>query len=68
MKRGIVLVGGGALIKGLDVLISGMLKVPVHVADEPLSAVARGTGIILEDLEKHKELLVNHNDNNSPRS
>lgn len=67
MKRGIVLVGGGALIKGLDTLIADMLKIPVHIASEPLSAVARGTGVVLEDLEKHKELLVDHDDNNSPK-
>jgi rod shape-determining protein MreB len=67
MKRGIVLVGGGALIKGLDTLIADMLKVPVHIASEPLSAVARGTGIVLEDLDKHREVLVGHDDDSSPR-
>ncbi len=67
MKRGIVLVGGGALIKGLDELISNMLKVPVHIASDPLSAVARGTGVILADMEKYKEILVDHDNDNSPR-
>ncbi|MCK5027418.1 MAG: rod shape-determining protein [Candidatus Pacebacteria bacterium] len=67
MKRGIVLVGGGALIKGLDELISDVLKVPVHIASDPLSAVARGTGVVLADLEKYKEILVDHDNYNSPR-
>ena len=67
MRRGIVLVGGGTMIKGLDKLISDMLKVPVHIASEPLSAVARGTGIILEDIEKHREILVDYDDDNAPR-
>lgn len=67
MKRGIVLVGGGALIKGLDDLISKMLKVPVHIASDPLSAVARGTGVVLADIDKFRELLVDHENDNSPR-
>jgi rod shape-determining protein MreB len=67
MKRGIVIVGGGALIQGLDVLISSTLKVPVFIAPDPLSAVARGTGIILEDLEKHKVVFVNYDDDSAPR-
>src|SRR3989339_1192317 len=50
MRSGITLVGGGALLKGLDQLLSQWLKVPVTVADDPLTAVARGTGVILENL------------------
>ena len=47
MRSGIVLVGGGAQLRGLDVLLTQWLKVPVIVADDPLTAVARGTGVIL---------------------
>jgi rod shape-determining protein MreB len=67
MKRGIVLVGGGAMIRGLDELLSDALKIPVHIANEPLSAVARGTGIILENLSDYTEILIDYDDDASPR-
>lgn len=62
MRSGIVLTGGGAQLKGLDSLLAQWLKVPVVVADDPLTAVARGTGIILENLELHRDLLIEHED------
>ncbi len=62
MKSGIYLVGGGALIKDLDRLISEWVKIPVHVADDPLTAVARGAGVVLEDLESHREILIEYQD------
>lgn len=62
MKRGIYLVGGGALLKGLSELLSQELEIPVYVANEPLTAVARGTGIILENLEKYKDILIEKED------
>jgi len=62
MKSGIVLVGGGALLKGLDQLLSQWLKVPVIVADDPLSAVARGTGVILENLDAHRDVFLENDD------
>lgn len=58
MKRGIVLVGGGALLRGVDSLLSEIIQVPVFVAEDPLTAVARGTGIILDDISFYKEVLV----------
>jgi rod shape-determining protein MreB len=58
MNRGIVLAGGGALLAGLDRLIQRQTNMPVHVADDPLTAVARGTGLVLEDLDTLKEVLV----------
>lgn len=60
MRTGIVLTGGGALIKGLDGLLAQWLKVPIVIADDPLTAVARGTGVILENLELYRDILLEH--------
>lgn len=62
MKNGIVLVGGGSLLRGLPELLSGWLKVPVVVADDPITAVARGTGVVLENLDLHRDMLIEHED------
>ena len=67
MHKGVILSGGGALIRGLPELMQSHLKIPVTVADDPLSAVARGTGIILEDLQKYKEVLITNHDDISPQ-
>lgn len=58
MQRGIYLVGGGALLKGFDTFLSDLLKVPVYMVDDPLSAVARGTGVVLEDLTSYRDVVV----------
>ena len=60
MHRGIYLAGGGALIKGLPEVLSEQIKAPVYVSEDPLTAVARGTGIILENLEKYKDIIIEH--------
>jgi rod shape-determining protein MreB len=67
MKRGIHLAGGGALIRGLDKLLQEELDIPIYVASEPLTAVARGTGIILENLEKYKDILIEKEDDLPPK-
>jgi rod shape-determining protein MreB and related proteins len=57
-QRGLVLTGGGALLKGLGDLITFETKIPVTVAEDPLTTVARGSGIVLEDLGNLKNIIV----------
>ncbi len=56
--RGIILSGGGALLKGLDQRLSRETRLPVHVAEDPLTAVVRGTGKVLEDLQAYQSVLI----------
>jgi len=58
MHRGIHLAGGGALMKGFDKVLEGEIKMPVYIADDPLTCMVRGTGIILEKLDKFREILI----------
>jgi rod shape-determining protein MreB len=57
--RGIVLAGGGALLRGLDTMLREEIGIPVFVADEPLLSVVRGAGLVLEDLDGYKSMLIN---------
>jgi len=59
VNHGIILTGGGALIRQLDKYLSNIVKIPVFVADEPLLAVARGTGRALEEIDLLQELFDN---------
>ncbi len=57
-ERGIVLTGGGALLKGIDKVISRAAEIPVRVADDPLTCVVRGTGILLDNMELLKTIAL----------
>ncbi|MEO8451874.1 MAG: rod shape-determining protein [Gemmatimonadota bacterium] len=57
VDRGIVLTGGGALIRGLDLLLSQETGLPIHVDEDPLTCVVRGTGKILDEFEKYRNVL-----------
>lgn len=58
MQRGIILAGGGSLIRGLDRVVADQTEMPVRLMEDPLTAVVRGAGIVLEDIETLKEVLV----------
>lgn len=55
MDKGIIISGGGALLKNIDILITRITGVPASIADDPLFCVARGTGIVLENLNVYKK-------------
>ena len=57
VKNGIYLAGGGALIKGLDRRLGEKMGIPFHVAEDPLRAIARGTGIALKNINRFSFLM-----------
>jgi len=67
MSRGIHLAGGGALVQGLARLIEDEVNIPVHVTSDPLTAVARGAGIILEDIELFRDIFIENEDELPPK-
>jgi rod shape-determining protein MreB len=60
--RGITMAGGGSLIRGIDRAIRKEIDVPVRIAEDPLTCVARGTGLVIENLDKFKEALESDED------
>ncbi|MFW5786947.1 MAG: rod shape-determining protein, partial [Halanaerobiales bacterium] len=58
MDRGIILTGGGALLKNLSELIIEQTQIPVHLAEEPLDCVVKGTGVALEEIDSLKKVLM----------
>jgi rod shape-determining protein MreB len=57
-NTGIYLAGGGALLRGLDKRLSRKTDLPVYIAEDPLQAVVRGTGITLKNIERYKTILI----------
>lgn len=68
MKRGIHLCGGGSLLRGLDVLIQRETKIPTRVVEDPLTAVVRGAGFVLEHLDELHDVLVETGELEPPKS
>jgi hypothetical protein len=58
VDRGIIMTGGGALIRGLDLLLQQETGLPIHLDEDPLTCVVRGTGRILDDMEKYRSVLT----------
>ena len=67
MEKGIILAGGGSLLRGLDKLVSQETQMPVKVADDPLTAVVRGCGVVLEDIDAVRNVLVTTQYEEAPR-
>ncbi|MCL4367714.1 MAG: rod shape-determining protein [Actinobacteria bacterium] len=67
MARGITLAGGGALLPGMDRLIAEKTGISVHIAEDPLQSVVRGTGKVLEDLDMLRKVLVDIQNGKGPR-
>ncbi len=67
MQRGIYFSGGGALIPGAAQLLGEMIGVPIVTVPDPLRAVIRGTGIVLEDLETYADILIQNEDELAPQ-
>ncbi|MBN1405051.1 MAG: rod shape-determining protein [Candidatus Omnitrophica bacterium] len=60
IERGIVVAGGGSLLRGIDKIISEETGLPVHIAEDPITAVAQGTGKALEEIKYLKKVAVSH--------
>jgi len=67
MANGIYLSGGGALLRGLDTLIQRETKIPTKIIEDPMTAVVRGAGMVLEELDKLHEVLVETAELEPPR-
>jgi rod shape-determining protein MreB and related proteins len=63
-ERGITMAGGGSLIRGIDSAIRKEIDVPVRISEDPLTCVARGTGLVIENLDKFKDALESDEDIN----
>ena len=67
MAKGIYLVGGGSLLKGLDVLIQEEVKIPVKIIEDPMTTMVRGAGMVLENLDELHEILAEREEMKPPK-
>jgi rod shape-determining protein MreB len=68
MQRGIHFCGGGALIKGLAEVLQDELGIAIHISPDPMTAVARGCGIVLENLESYRDVLIIEDNDLPPKT
>jgi rod shape-determining protein MreB and related proteins len=66
MHRGVVLVGGGSLVHGMQTLLENELKIPIHLEEDAMTAVVRGMGVILEDVTSYEDILIDNEDELPP--
>jgi len=66
MHRGIVLVGGGSLIHGLQEILEEEIKIPIHSTEEALTAVVKGIGVVFENVARYRDILIGHEDELPP--
>lgn len=67
MAKGIYLVGGGSLLRGLDILIQEEVKIPTKIIEDPMTAMVRGAGMVLEDLDEWYDILAETEEMELPR-
>lgn len=67
MAKGIYLTGGGSLLKGLDTLIQEEVRIPTKIIEDPMTAMVRGAGMVLEDIDKLHEILAETEEIGPPR-
>lgn len=67
MNKGVVLAGGGSMIRGLSSVLQKEAKIPVYMAEDPLKAVVRGTGTVLENFDLYEEVLIDNEDEIPPQ-
>ena len=58
LDRGIIMTGGGSILKGIDQIIRERTNVPVNRAEDPLLSVVKGTGIVLDNIRKYEPVLI----------
>ncbi len=67
MSRGMYLAGGGSLLRGLDILIQDEVKVPTKTIEDPITAIARGAGLVLENIDELEDVLTKTEDLDPPK-
>ena len=67
MEKGIHLAGGGALLRHLDTLIAKETKIPTVIVEDPLTAVVRGAGLVLENIDELRDVIVETESLEPPR-
>lgn len=67
MRRGLILTGGSANLRGLRELLEKELEIPIHLAEDSLLSVVRGTGLVLDDLDQYRDILIDNEDELPPR-